>query len=169
MTGTDTTRGAVSFGQALAIAALIIALDQLAKFYATQHLGYGVPTRVLPSFNLTLLHNTGAAFSLLADAPGWQRWLFSGLALVASTYILWLLRGTDVQGAPYRVGLSLVLGGALGNLIDRVRLGYVVDFIQIFYRHWYFPAFNIADSAISIGAALIILASVLPQRATVAR
>ena len=148
-----------SFKAALLIVLAIIVLDQITKVIATRALSYGVPLPVFPSFNLTLLHNTGAAFSLLASAPGWQRWLFSGLAAVASLYIAYLLRGASVVGWVYRGGLTLVLGGALGNLLDRLRLGYVVDFIQVFYGRWYFPAFNVADSAISLGAVLLVYAS----------
>ena len=115
------------------------------------------PVAVMPMFNLTLMHNTGAAFSFLSEAGGWQRWFFTIVALVVSSVIFtWIRRlhsGQYLQAA----ALSLVLGGALGNVIDRLLLGHVVDFIQIYYEQWYWPAFNIADSAISIGVVLLIL------------
>jgi signal peptidase II len=118
---------------------------------------YGVPHPMLPGFNLTLLHNTGAAFSFLHDGAGWQRWLFTAIAvIVAGVVVLWLARiGGGQRWAS--CSLALILGGALGNLIDRVRLGYVVDFIQIYYGAWSFPAFNLADSAITVGACMLIL------------
>lgn len=143
---------------ALVLVVAVIALDQWTKYLATQLLDYGVPVRILPVFNLTLQHNTGAAFSLLADAGGWQRWLFTGISLLFSVVLVaWLLRLKDGQ-ALLLVALSLILAGALGNLWDRLTLGYVVDFISVhYYQRWYFPAFNIADSAITVGAGLIIL------------
>lgn len=146
----------LSFPRWLGVAAGVVALDQATKILASRALIYGAPLPVLPSFNLTLLHNPGAAFSFLADANGWQRWLFTGLALGVSAYLVVLLRTSEPQTAGYRAGLSLILGGALGNLIDRVLYGHVVDFIQVYYRDWYFPAFNVADAAITIGAALLI-------------
>ena len=141
----------------LALTMLVILLDLFTKHLATQHLIYGNPEPVLSFFNLTLLHNTGAAFSFLADASGWQRWFFIGLATVVSIGLLiWLLRlGEDERRlAP---ALALILGGALGNLHDRVVHGYVVDFLHFFYQDWHFPAFNIADSAITVGAFLILV------------
>ena len=143
----------------LLLAAAICVLDQLTKLAATRYLDYGTPTAVMPSFNLTRLHNTGAAFSMLNDAAGWQRWLFSAIAVVvAGAVVGWLVR-MDRSQRWEACALTFILGGALGNLIDRLRLGYVVDFIQVYFRAYSFPAFNIADSAITIGAVMMLLAS----------
>lgn len=146
----------LSFSGWLGVATGVVALDQATKILASGMLSYGAPLPVLPSFNLTLLHNPGAAFSFLADANGWQRWLFTGLALGVSAYLVVLLRSTEPQAAGYRAGLSLILGGAIGNVVDRVRYGHVVDFIQVYFRDWYFPAFNVADAAITVGAVLLV-------------
>lgn len=141
----------------LALTAAIIGLDRLTKFLASAHLAYNDPVAVLPFFNLTLLHNTGAAFSLLDDAGGWQRWLFTAIALLVSAVLLrWLARIAG-RNAVLSCALSLLLAGALGNLWDRLAYGYVVDFVELYYRQWSFPAFNVADSAITVGAALLIL------------
>ncbi len=135
---------------------LVIVLDHIAKWSASAMLTYGVPVEVLPFFNLTLAHNKGAAFSFLSDAGGWQRWLFTAIAVGVSLFLaFWLKRVKGQRLLSW--ALALILGGALGNLIDRVVLGYVVDFISVHYGGWYFPAFNIADSAITIGAGLLIL------------
>lgn len=137
--------------------AAVVLLDLWTKSLATNHLDYGVPIEILPVFNLTLQHNSGAAFSFLSDAGGWQRWFFSGIAIVVGSFLLiWLLRlqpGKKILAC----SLALILGGALGNLWDRLQLGYVVDFISVHYQSYYFPAFNIADSAITIGAGLMLL------------
>jgi len=139
------------------LSAAVIALDQLTKFIVIDALQPYVPHPVIPGFlNWTLAFNTGAAFSFLADQQGWQRWLFTGLALVVSAVLArWLAR---TPRADWRTALplALVIGGALGNLIDRVRFGHVTDFIQVYYQQWAFPSFNIADSAISVGAVLLV-------------
>ena len=141
----------------LALAGVVCALDQGTKWVATAQLAYAVPLKVGPGFNLTLLHNTGAAFSLLHHAGGWQRWLFTSIALViAGVVVVWLGR-LERRQRWAASALVLILGGAIGNLIDRVRLGYVVDFIEIYYRHWSWPAFNVADAAITVGALMLIL------------
>lgn len=157
-----------SFAACLGWTSLIILLDQATKWLAANTLEYGAPRAVCASFNLTLLHNTGAAFSFLSAAGGWQRWFFSALAVAASVYIVHLLRQPSPGGVAYRSGLSLVLGGALGNLIDRIHLGYVVDFIQVYYREWFWPAFNVADSAISVGAVLLLCSVFSESRAPTA-
>ena len=131
-------------------------LDQVTKGMATAHLQYGIPWPVIPGFNLTLLHNTGAAFSLLDDAAGWQRWMFTGIALVVSVIIVFWMRQLEARDRLALAALALILGGALGNVIDRLRLGYVVDFIQWYYQQWSWPAFNIADSAIFVGVIVLI-------------
>lgn len=135
---------------------LVMVLDQLTKYMASSLLVYYKPLAVMPMFNFTLMHNTGAAFSFLRDAGGWQRWGFSIIAIGVSVFLaLWLKRLT-VQEKLQAIALALILGGAMGNVIDRLLLGYVVDFLDVYYDKWHFPAFNIADSAISIGAVLII-------------
>ena len=142
----------------LPVAALVIALDQLTKSWITHHLAYGSRIVLLPVFEITLRYNRGAAFSMLADASGWQRWLFTGLALaVAIGIIAWLRRLDARRQWLLAISLSLILAGALGNLIDRLRLGHVVDFIVVHWKDAYFPAFNIADSAITVGAILLLL------------
>ncbi len=136
-------------------ALLLILLDQYTKSLASAHLVYARPLEVLPFFDLILLHNRGAAFSFLSDAGGWQRWFFTLLSLAVSLLLLaWLPRQAEVLA---RLAFCLILAGALGNLIDRVSLGYVVDFISLHYGGKYFPAFNLADSCISVGAALLIV------------
>ena len=146
---------------ALLVAVIIIALDQWTKYLASTELNYGLPVEILPVFNLTLQHNTGAAFSFLADAGGWQRWFFTIVSAVVSiVLVIWLSRLRSEQSLMI-ASLSCILGGAIGNLWDRVVLGYVVDFISVHYGTWYFPTFNIADMAISIGAGLMILDIIL--------
>lgn len=142
----------------------VIVLDQVTKFLAETLLTFHQPVPVLPSFNLLLTYNTGAAFSFLAGAGGWQRWFFLGLGLLVSIgLIVWLrrLKPTETRLA---TALALILGGAIGNLIDRAWLGQVIDFIQLYYQHWYWPAFNLADSAITVGAALLVLDSLWSGR-----
>ena len=141
--------------RSLAIATLVLLLDQLSKWSALSNLKLGIPEEVLPFMNWLLLFNPGAAFSFLAQSSGWQRWFFTILGLVASLYILWLLRKNQ-SDKMLSWALSLILGGALGNVLDRIMYGAVVDFIDLHYGNWHWPAFNIADSAISIGAALIV-------------
>jgi signal peptidase II len=139
------------------LAAAVVALDQWTKALALRLLEHGEPVSVTGFFNLTLLYNRGAAFSLLSDAGGWQHWLFSGIALLVAALIsVWLYR-LPARARLEPLALALVLGGALGNLIDRLRFGHVVDFIQLHYRELYWPAFNLADSAITLGAGLLIL------------
>jgi len=138
------------------LSVLVIVLDQLTKYMASTLLTYYKPLAIMPMFNFTLMHNTGAAFSFLNDAGGWQRWFFTIIALGVSIFLtLWLKRLT-VQEKLQAIALALILGGAIGNVIDRMWLGYVVDFLDVYYANWHFPAFNIADSAITIGAVLII-------------
>ena len=140
----------------LAIALIVIVLDQLFKtlIVGNYHLG---ESRTLTSFfNIVRVHNSGAAFSFLAGASGWQRWFFVGLGTVAAGYIVWLLKRHGGQRL-FGWALALILGGAVGNVIDRLLHGHVIDFIQVHYAGWYFPSFNIADSAITVGAVLLIL------------
>ncbi|QWD92978.1 lipoprotein signal peptidase [Polynucleobacter asymbioticus] len=141
----------------LTIATLALLLDQCTKWLALSHLQLGIPQPVLPFLNWLLLFNPGAAFSFLAQGSGWQRWFFTLLGLAASAYIVYLLARTQLSKT-MSWALSLILGGALGNVLDRLMFGFVIDFIDCHYGYWHWPAFNIADSAISIGAALIIWA-----------
>jgi len=136
---------------------IVIILDQLSKQLAEHYLVFQVAIPVIPSFNLTLSYNTGAAFSFLRDAGGWQRWMFTGLALVVSVVIVIWLRKLPKQDKWVAIALSLVLGGALGNVIDRILFGHVIDFIQVYYQQYYWPIFNIADSAISIGVVILLI------------
>jgi signal peptidase II len=145
------------------VAVLVVVLDRLTKVLAVTHLDVHVPVPLLPSLNLTLTYNTGAAFSLLAGAGGWQRWLFAGLAVAVSGLILWWLRRTSQAWTA--VALNLLLGGALGNLWDRLWLGRVVDFVDVYYGSWHWPAFNVADSAITVGAVMLVLESLRSGRA----
>lgn len=140
----------------LAIAALVIVADQFTKTLILGWFQLGDSRTVTSFFNLVRVHNTGAAFSFLAGASGWQRWFFVGLGAAAAVFIVWLLRSHGGQRL-FATALALILGGALGNVVDRLLHGYVVDFIQVHYGGWYFPSFNVADSAITIGAALLIL------------
>jgi signal peptidase II len=142
----------------LPIAVLVIALDQFTKNWVAHHFVYGSRLVLLPVLEITLRYNPGAAFSFLADASGWQRWLFTGLAVaVAFGIVLWLRRLDAHRQWLLSVSLSLILAGALGNLIDRLRLGHVIDFIVVHWNDAYFPAFNVADSAITVGAILMLL------------
>ncbi len=145
------------------LSALVIVLDQLSKAWITSHFAFGESFTVLSVFNLVLAHNTGAAFSFLNDAGGMQRWLFSIIALAASAWIVWLLPRHRAQ-LLFCFGLSMILGGALGNLIDRIAYGYVVDFLSFHWRQYYFPAFNLADSSITCGAFVLILDSFLKDK-----
>ena len=137
------------------IALAIIALDQFTKLWVVRDFFYGESLEVTGFFNLVLAHNTGAAFSMLAEAGGWQRLFFVGIALIASVVIAWLLKKHRDEPL-FCLALSGILGGALGNLIDRVRFGYVVDFLDFHAMGYHWPAFNVADMAITGGAILIV-------------
>lgn len=138
---------------------LVLVLDQASKLAVDGGMRLYESIALFPGFNLTYVHNFGAAFSLLAHAGGWQRWLFSGLAIAISSWItVWLTR-LQKHEVLMAVALSLVLGGAIGNLIDRVAYGYVIDFLDVYYQDWHWPAFNVADSAICIGVGLMMLES----------
>jgi signal peptidase II len=161
MNGTNSSRGSLPY---LALSAAVVALDQLTKFLIERHLALFESVSVLPVLEITRLHNTGAAFSFLADEAGWQRWLFTVLAIIVSVVLALWLRRIPAQARVLATAVALILGGAIGNVIDRVRLGHVIDFI---YAHWdrhYFPAFNVADSAICVGAGLLLLDTWLSGR-----
>ena len=143
---------------------LVIVLDQFTKFLASHFLQVHVPVELLPGLSLTLMHNTGAAFSFLSKAGGWQRWFFIVLtAVVSIVIVIWLIKLSRSQRW-VACALALILGGALGNLYDRILLGYVVDFIDAYYRNYHWPAFNIADSAITCGAVMLIIDAVFFNR-----
>jgi signal peptidase II len=138
------------------LALLVLVLDQLSKQWVHHSMALYDSIQLLPFFNLTYVRNPGAAFSFLSDAGGWQRWFFTVVAVVITIVLsIWLARlGPKVS--KLSIGLSLIIGGALGNLIDRLWHGYVIDFFHLYYQNWHYPAFNIADSAIVVGAALLI-------------
>ncbi len=139
------------------LSAVVFIVDQLTKYVATEALTLYVPQKVNRFLNWTLLHNEGIAFSLLANQPGWQRWF---ILIMASVIVIWLLIWLFNSPRRYRlhnISLALVIGGAFGNIYDRAVLGYVVDFIQLHYNDYYWPAFNVADSAITVGAVLLII------------
>ncbi|MBI3903025.1 MAG: lipoprotein signal peptidase [Nitrosomonadales bacterium] len=139
----------------LALAAVVILLDQWSKAAISNHFVYGEGMVVTSFFNLVLAHNMGASFSMLSDAGGWQRWMFSAIACVASVWIFVLLRKHSQQKL-FCFALAFIMGGALGNLIDRIEYGYVVDFLDFHWNELHFAAFNVADSAITCGAALLL-------------
>ena len=146
------------------LAVLVVAIDLGTKAMATAMLTYGNPVPVLPGFNLTLLHNTGAAFSFLAEHPGWQRWFFAAIAIGASIGLtVWLSR-VRADEKLLAIALPLIIGGALGNLYDRLIHGYVVDFLSFHAAGWYYPAFNVADIGITLGAIGLIWESVMGER-----
>ncbi|MGV3569155.1 MAG: signal peptidase II [Ramlibacter sp.] len=147
----------------LALALIILIADQFTKVLILGYYRLGDSTYVWPFFNIVRAHNTGAAFSFLAAASGWQRWLFTGIGIVATLFILYLLRSHAGQKL-FSFALACILGGAVGNVVDRLLHGYVVDFLQFHWRGWYFPAFNIADMGISIGAACLVLDELLRVR-----
>jgi signal peptidase II len=147
------------------ISVLIVAVDQLTKLWIERTMVLGDSFVVLPVLDIVRAHNSGAAFSFLDDAGGWQRWLFSFLAVgVSIALVFWLRRLALLTQALLAFGLALILGGAIGNVIDRFEHGYVVDFVHAHWGSAYFPAFNVADAAISIGAALVILDAILEGR-----
>jgi signal peptidase II len=157
----ESRRGALIY---LWLTALVIGLDQISKSAIEHSLGLYQSIIVLPVLDITRAHNTGAAFSFLAGETGWQRWLFTVLAIgVSVALVLWLKRIT-LQARVLAAAVALILGGALGNVIDRLRLGHVIDFIHVHWGEHYFPAFNVADSAITIGAVLLLLDAWLEAR-----
>ncbi len=151
-------------GRWLLLALVVDGLDQASKWAILGRFQYGERLNLVPGwFDFTLVYNTGAAFSFLAGAAGWQRWFFTALAIVASVVILFLLRRHGGQ-ALFSTALALIMGGAIGNAIDRLVHAKVVDFLLFYRGDWYFPAFNVADSAITVGAALLIVDEVLRMR-----
>ncbi len=139
------------------MAVVVFILDQATKWLAVTFIGAHGVIKVMPLFDLVVVHNTGAAFGFLSQAGGWQNVFFVAVAIVISTVILVMTYRLGAKDRLLAVALMLVLGGALGNLVDRLRFGYVVDFLDVYYQAWHWPAFNVADSAITIGALLLIL------------
>jgi signal peptidase II len=139
------------------LSGLMIVLDQASKWWMVSWLSLYETVAVMPYFNLTMAHNYGAAFSFLAEAGGWQRWFFVGLAVIVSLVLIIWLAKLKPAAKLEAISLSLILGGAIGNVIDRINYGYVVDFLDIYYGSYHWPAFNIADSAICIGAVLLVI------------
>lgn len=147
----------------LGIAVLIVVADQFTKVLVLGSFQYGDSLPLTSFFNLVRVHNLGAAFSFLAGAGGWQRWFFTGLGIVAALVMVWLLRSHAGQRL-FSSAISFILGGAVGNVIDRLLHGYVVDFLDFHWAGWHFPAFNVADCAITVGAGLLILDELLRVR-----
>ena len=147
----------------IGIAALIVVIDQFTKVLVLGSFQYGEGVLVTSFFNLVRVHNLGAAFSFLSNAGGWQRWFFTGLGSVAALVMVWLLRSHAGQRL-FSSAISFILGGAIGNVIDRLLHGYVVDFLDFHWAGWHFPAFNVADCAITAGAGLLILDELLRVR-----
>jgi signal peptidase II len=144
----------------LGLALIIFIADQFTKVLILGYYRLGDSTYVTSFFNVVRVHNTGAAFSLLAAESGWQRWFFTAIGIAAAIFIVWMLRSHSGQKL-FSFALACILGGAIGNVVDRLLHGYVVDFIQVHWSGWYFPAFNVADSAITVGAACLILDELL--------
>ncbi len=144
----------------------VIVLDQLSKGWITAHFQYGEVLPLIDFLNLTLVYNTGAAFSFLSDAGGWQRWFFAILASgVSVVLVIWLAKLSDRQKL-LSLSLALILGGAVGNLWDRMAYGHVIDFIDVYYGSYHWPAFNVADSAITVGAILLVIENFIPGKET---
>lgn len=140
----------------LGLSTLVLLLDQLSKIAIVKTFQFGESRPLTEFFNLVLVYNKGAAFSFLAQAGGWQRWFFTGLGVVAALFMLWLLKRHAGQKM-FCFAIALILGGAIGNVIDRVVYGHVVDFLDFYIGAWHWPAFNVADSAITVGAVLLVL------------
>ena len=160
MARSGTLRGMLPW---LGLALLLFLIDQFTKVLILGYYALGDSTYVTSFFNIVRVHNPGAAFSFLASASGWQRWFFTALGIGAAIFIVWLLRSHSSQRL-FAFSMACLLGGAVGNVVDRVLYGYVVDFVQLHYAGWAFPAFNVADSAITAGAIGMILDELLRVR-----
>jgi len=156
-------RSGASMWPWLAWAVVLVVVDQITKTLILNHYQLGDSTFITSFFNIVRAHNTGAAFSFLSNAGGWQRWLFTGIGVAATIFIVWQLRAHPGQKL-FGFALSSILGGAVGNVVDRLMHGYVVDFLDFHASGWHFPAFNVADSAITLGAACLILDELLRVR-----
>jgi len=150
----------------LSLSLLVLVLDQLSKLWVVANFDLYESIQLIPQLNFTYVHNTGAAFSFLSSAGGWQRWFFVGIALVASISLsVWLTRLKPSERW-MAVTLSLILGGAIGNVLDRIAYGYVIDFIDVYYQAWHWPVFNIADCAISVGVLMMLIDTFRPKATT---
>jgi len=150
----------------LSLSLLVLVLDQLSKLWVVANFDLYESIQLIPQLNFTYVHNTGAAFSFLSSAGGWQRWFFVAIALVASISLsVWLTRLKPSERW-MAVTLSLILGGAIGNVLDRIAYGYVIDFIDVYYQTWHWPVFNIADCAISVGVLMMLIDTFRPQATT---
>ena len=147
----------------LGLALILFIADQLTKVLILGYYRLGDSTYVTPFFNIVRAHNTGAAFSFLAGAGGWQRWFFTAIGVAAAIFIVWMLRSHGGQKL-FAFSLACILGGAVGNVLDRLLHGYVVDFLQFHWNNWYFPSFNVADAAITAGAVGLVLDELLRVR-----
>ena len=147
----------------LGIALLVLLLDQFTKVLVLGAFQLGDSKPITSFFNLVRVHNHGAAFSFLAGAGGWQRWFFTGIGVAAAIFMVWMLRSHAGQKL-FSLAIALILGGAIGNVIDRLLHGYVVDFLDFYWETWHFPAFNVADAGISVGAALLIMDEIFRVR-----
>jgi signal peptidase II len=167
MAGSAGARPAASGGGGmmlwLAWALVVFLVDQFTKVLILGYYQLGDSTPVTSFFNVVRVHNTGAAFSFLANAGGWQRWLFTGIGVAAALLILWMLKKHAGQKL-FAFAMASILGGAVGNVLDRILYGYVVDFLDFYWKGWHFPAFNVADSAITLGAACLILDELMRVR-----
>ena len=166
MTGPTTTTSTKPSGSMLpwlGLALLLLIADQITKMLILGSYKLGDATYITSFFNIVRVHNSGAAFSFLANAGGWQRWFFTGIGVAAAVLIVWMLKSHPGQKL-FSFALACILGGAIGNVVDRSLYGYVVDFLDFHYAGWHFPAFNVADSAISIGAVCLILDELLRMR-----
>jgi len=150
------------------LSALVIVIDQVTKRVVDTTMQLYQSIELIPYFQLTYLRNQGAAFSFLSSAGGWQRWFFIGLAVIASVFICFWLKKLNRNQRWEAIAWSLVLGGALGNLIDRILYGYVIDFLDVYVGDWHWPAFNVADSAITVGVVMLLIDSFKPQTRSLA-
>ena len=160
MTKTTSTKSSSAMLPWLGLALLLLIADQFTKVLILGYYKLGDGTYVTSFFNVVRVHNNGAAFSFLATAGGWQRWFFTGIGVAAALFIIWMLRSHAGQKL-FSFAMACILGGAIGNVIDRSMYGYVVDFLDFHYAGWHFPAFNVADSAITVGAICLILDELL--------
>ena len=145
---------------------LVFVLDQASKLWVVKHFELYESVQLLPSLNFTYVHNMGAAFSFLSSAGGWQRWFFVVIALIATTVLVIWLKRLKAEERWMAVTISIVLGGAIGNLYDRISYGYVIDFIDVYYGAYHWPVFNIADSAISVGVVMMLLDAFSDKKST---
>ena len=148
----------------LLLVALIVLCDQVTKYLAQYLLEEALPLAVLPSFNLTLVYNSGAAFSLLSEAGGWQRWFFIILTSAICVVLIGWLRKEHTEDVLSSIGITMILGGAFGNLIDRILFGRVIDFLDFYYEHYHWPVFNVADISITLGALTIVMAALFEKK-----